>query len=99
DTTYARLSFDVTPTSEVFATFNYGATTTITLPSGSEGFNVTLPCNYAFLPGSITAVGGLGSAAALAAGNLQQACFDNYGGAPSAGYPVGSMPVGVAINT
>jgi outer membrane receptor protein involved in Fe transport len=100
DTTYARLSFDVTPTSEVFATFNYGATTTLTEPSGAEGFNVNLPCNYAFLPGSITTGGaGLGSAAALAAGNLQQACYDNYGGTPSAGYPVGSMPVGVAITT
>src|ERR1700690_3285691 len=32
-TTYARLSYDLTPTSEVFATFNYGTTDTITLPS------------------------------------------------------------------
>ena len=86
-TTYARLSYDLTPTSEVFATFNYGTTDTITLPSGAEGFSVTLPCNYAFLSAA--------TQAACTAGYGPGGAADDH----NAGYPVGSMPVGVAINT
>jgi outer membrane cobalamin receptor len=107
DSTYIRLSYDVTPTSEVFATFNYGASATITEPAGSVGYNVTLPCNYAYLPGSINTAGALGAAAAaaaVAAGNLQQACYAGYfsptaSAATLAGYPVGSMPVGISLTT
>ena len=87
ETTYARLSFDLTPTTEVFASFNYGAAKTITEPAGSVGFNVTLPCNYAFLPAA-----------------TQAACTAGYGAGGvsddhNAGYPLGSMPVGIALTT
>jgi outer membrane receptor protein involved in Fe transport len=107
NTTYARLSFDITPTTEIFGTFNYGASTTITEPSGSQGFNVSLPCNYAYLPGAINPAGALGAAAAAtaeAAGNLQQACYAGYynpaaSAASLLAYPVGSMTMGVDLPT
>jgi outer membrane cobalamin receptor len=88
DTTYARLSFDITPTSEVYATFNWGHAVTITQPAGAAGIaNVEVPCNYAFLDA--------GTQAACQAGYGPGGVADNH----NASYPLGGMPVGIGLTT
>lgn len=88
DTTYIRLSYDLTPTAEVFATFNWGHSATITEPAGAAGIaNVEVPCNYAFLSAT-----------------MQAACEAGYGPGgvannSNASYPEGGMPVGIGLTT
>ncbi len=88
DTTYARLSFDITPTTEVFATFNWGHAYTITEPAGAAGIaNDEVPCNYAYLPASMVAP-----------------CEAYYGPGgtnsnANASYPEGGFPVGIGLTT
>jgi outer membrane receptor protein involved in Fe transport len=94
DTVFARLSFDITPTTEVFATFNYGHTITHTFPAGSTSLSsVSVPCNYAFFSAAITT-------------QCEHFYFNTAGagGTPAAGtvnnsnatYPVGFLPLGVS---
>jgi outer membrane receptor protein involved in Fe transport len=98
DTTYVRLSYDITPTSEVFATFNYGHAITVTNPAGAAGIaNVEVPCNYAFLSASMQAAceAGYGPAGSGGAGPGGAGIANNA----NASYPEGGMPVGIGLTT
>lgn len=55
-TIYARLSFDVTPDVNVWTTFNYGAvhTSAHSFPGFYKPGNITIQCDNAFLPASIS---------------------------------------------
>ena len=48
---YARLSYDLTPDTEIYATINYGAARTQNTPAGGgNGKSITLKCDNAYLP-------------------------------------------------
>jgi outer membrane receptor protein involved in Fe transport len=54
DTTYARLSFDITPTTEIYATYNFANSITVTLPTttfGEAGL-LAVPCTSPYLLGT-----------------------------------------------
>jgi iron complex outermembrane recepter protein len=80
DTFFMRLSFDLTPTSEIFATFNYGSSISNSEPTAAFGrtANLTIGCNNAYLPASVAA-----------------ACVTNYAGSANSTYPTGFMDYGV----
>ena len=82
DTTYVRLSFDITPTTEIFATYNYGNSYTITEPTSTDGRpgNINVPCTNPYLQ----ATGVFGPAATADANCL-------------ADYPTGSLQVGEGL--
>jgi hypothetical protein len=97
ETTFARLSFDITPTSEIFATFNYGQSKTITEPAGAAGLNpLSIPCNYAFFTAAITSEceqyynNTAGPGGTAVAGTINNS---------NATYPVGFLPVGLGGTT
>ncbi len=51
DTTYARLSFDITPTNEIYATYNFANSITVTQPTTTFGEpgKLPIPCTSPFL--------------------------------------------------
>jgi iron complex outermembrane recepter protein len=55
ETVYTRLSWEITPTTEVYGTFNYGSSNTITEPGVgiSKPGNLTIQCANPYLPASI----------------------------------------------
>jgi outer membrane receptor protein involved in Fe transport len=95
DTTYARLSFDITPTTEVYATYNFANSYTVTEPTTTFGEpgKTPVPCTSPFL--LATGVFGTGGAAAE-----QAACDAAYPALPSnnqgLGTPTGpSVPISI----
>jgi iron complex outermembrane recepter protein len=56
-TIFTRLSYDITPTAEVFATFNYGNSNTVIEPGVgiSKPGNLTIQCSNPFVAASIQA--------------------------------------------
>lgn len=52
---YTRFSFDLTPTSEIYATINYGSANSDTKPTPSffKNANLTIQCSNPYLPASI----------------------------------------------
>lgn len=73
---YARLSYELTPSTEIYATLNYSQVRTQQTPAqgNSNRTNMTLRCDNAFLPG--TGLFGLG----LNAAETQAACLAAYPG-------------------
>jgi iron complex outermembrane receptor protein len=71
---YARVSYDLTPTTEVYATLNYGISRTQNTPAqgNSSKTGMTLHCDNAYLPS--TGLFGIG----LTQAATQQACLAAY---------------------
>ncbi len=79
---YARVSYDLTPDTEIYATLMYsGARTENTPAQGNSDKSGTIRCDNAFLPG--TGLFGQG----LNAAETQAACLSNY---PNNAIPFGS---------
>jgi outer membrane receptor protein involved in Fe transport len=56
DTFFTRVSFDITPSAEIFATFNYANSNSNSEPTPAFGRpNLTIACNNAYLPASVAA--------------------------------------------
>jgi outer membrane receptor protein involved in Fe transport len=71
---YARLSYDLTPSTEVYATFNYGVSRTQNTPAqGNSDKSGLLYCDNAYLPSMGLFGQGLNSAQTLAACNAAYA--------------------------
>jgi len=73
---YARVSYDLTPTTEIYATLSYGGTRTENTPAqgNSDKSPNTIKCDNAFLPG--TGLFGAG----LTPAQTQTACLTAYPG-------------------
>jgi iron complex outermembrane recepter protein len=111
DTTYARLSYDITPTTEVFATFNFGNSISITEPAGAAGIaEVSIPCNSAYLPAPYATTVSAGGVVTpglcqtdYAPGSvglgLNPTGVGSNAGANAASYPFGAMPIGMGLTT
>ncbi|MDB5739154.1 MAG: TonB-dependent receptor, partial [Alphaproteobacteria bacterium] len=76
---YMRLSYDLTPSTEIFATLNYGVSRTQNTPAqGNSDKTGTLHCDNAYLPGS-----GL-FGAGLNASETAASCVTQYAAAATA---------------
>jgi iron complex outermembrane receptor protein len=75
---YARLSYDLTPSTEVYATFNYGVSRTQNTPAqGNSDKSGVLYCDNAYLPSMGLFGQGLNAAQTLAACNAAYAPATN----------------------
>jgi iron complex outermembrane receptor protein len=71
---YMRLSYDLSPSTEVYATLTYGLSRTQNTPAqgNSDRTGMTLRCDNAYLPGTgLFSTGANGAQAAVAAGQTQ----------------------------
>jgi len=96
-TIYARVSYDLTPDTEIYADISLGEVRTQTVPAQGQTprTGLTIRCDNAFLPG--TGLFGTG----LTAAATQAACLANYpnaGGASVAGFQFGTLNANWPLN-